>query len=319
MGPSDTRYAIACAFDESFAIPAAVALRSISIHWKADQPVYVFVLDGGITEPVRRRVEQSVDPSTLRINWCTVDREFFCGLPARMHRNLLSIYRFAVGEVIPNSVERAVWIDVDVMVNRCMAELWHIDLGVNPIAAVQDMAIPWISSPLGLRKSERKEMPENTPYFNSGLVVIDMDKWRDAQSDRRLMRLLKTQPWGVRHQDQHAMNVLYLDNWTALDPRWNVISSLAGRSYYRGPSSHLPELLENPWMVHYAGFFKPWKMATNSPFAKDFIGMLAQCAFPPITHHNHASLCSFYDRYLREVLYPVERVFWRTRQRVFGN
>ena len=48
-----------------------------------------------------------------------------------------------------------------------------------------------------------------------------------------------------------------------LDPRWNVIASLAGRTFYR--TTHLSKemkhlIADSPWILHFAGSFKPWKL-----------------------------------------------------------
>ncbi len=322
MNTSEDSYAIAASFNDGFALAAAVALRSVSMHWTKSEPVDVYIFDGGVTAVSRSRVEQSIDSERMRLHWCRVDEGQFQDLPRRMKGTLQSVYRFAIADMLPPTIQRVVWIDLDVLVYRCLSELWEVDLDGKPIAAVQDMAIPYISSPLGLQPFKKGDPTSKLPYFNSGLVVIDMNRWRTDESAHQLIQLLKDQPWGIGHQDQHAMNVLYLNNWVALDLRWNVLSSLAGRSFYKAPPPALPrerDVASAPWLVHYAGYFKPWKIKGRLPFFDDFKTMLEQCPFPPIRYKRFAGLPALYDQYLRHWLYPLERLCWIMRHRLTGN
>ena len=109
--------------------------------------------------------------SRMQLHWCSIDVERFLDLPLFAGVKRQIYHRLALGEVIPEEIERVVYLDMDVLALRCISELWTIELNGNPIAAVQDMAIPRVSSPLGLGEFEALGLSPDTPYFNNGLLA----------------------------------------------------------------------------------------------------------------------------------------------------
>ena len=312
------RYTLACAFDEDFALPAAVALRSVSMHWTQSTALDVYIIDGGVSPRSRSQIEESIVKSRRRLHWCSIDLERFLDLPlfAGVKRQVYD--RLALGEVIPEEIERVVYLDMDVLALRCISELWTIELNGNPIAAVQDMAIPRVSSPLGLGEFEALGLSPDTPYFNNGLLVLEMKPWREEEMAARLMHYLRVNANRIFHFEQHAFNALCAGRWCALDPRWNVIASLAGRRYFR--SKHLSRELHqivsrSPWILHFAGTFKPWRIPLQTPPFSPYRETQNQVSIPAPSPGWYERTLSIYYLYFRGILYPLERLCWILRYR----
>lgn len=318
MKRESRRFVLTCAFNETFSVPAAVALRSASVHWTESTPMDVYIIDSGISETSRTRIEQSIVASRMRLHWRTIDVDRFGDLPFFFHAKPQVYHRLAIDEVVPNEVERVVWMDSDMLVCRCMAELWQMNLEGKSLAAVQDMAIPFVSSPLGLNEYKELKLAADAPYFNAGLLVIDLKRWRKYKSGSRLLQYVRDHADTVFLFDQQAFNALYAGDWVPLDPRWNVIASLAGRTFYR--TTHLSKemkhlIADSPWIVHFAGSFKPWKLQRHSLFFDGYRKVLEQTPFPELSVHWPGRLLSLYDNYLRSLLYPLERLYWIARYR----
>ncbi|WP_410812239.1 glycosyltransferase [Micromonospora sp. 067-2] len=64
-------------------------------------------------------------------------------------------------------------------------------------------------------------------YFNSGVICVDVPAWRAADIGATALSLV------TKHglSDQHALNTVVAGRWTALDPRWNVLT------HYDAPSA----------------------------------------------------------------------------------
>ncbi len=317
MMPRSGRYVLACAFNEDFALPAAVALRSISKCWTPSTVLDVHIIDSGVSRRSRSSIEESIVGSRMHLHWCPIDLSRFLDLPHFAGMKSQIYHRFAIGEVVPKEVDRVVWLDMDVLVLRCLSELWEIDLKGQPIGAVQDMAIPRVCSPLGLSEFETLGLDPNMSYFNSGLMVLDMRLWRRQQAAVRLLRYVRETADRILHFDQHALNALYAGKWRALDPRWNVIASLSGRSFGgRHLSVESRKLLSSPpWIAHFAGAFKPWRIPLRRPLFRQYREVLAQVPIPTPPPGWWERALAVYDVYFRRFLYPLERACWIGRYR----
>ena len=66
----------------------------------------------------------------------------------------------------------------------------------------------------------------DTPYFNSGVLVINLTRWRKENvGDRVIEYLRKYQPY-VQLEDQEGLNAVLANDWGKLDPKWNLISHI---------------------------------------------------------------------------------------------
>ena len=92
--------------------------------------------------------------------------------------------RLFVGTVLPDTVERVLYLDCDTVVLSSLRGLWNTDLGKNVMGAVMEPTIyPSIKEQIGLK-------PEDA-YFNSGVLFIDVKKWREQKAEIQLLEFYK--------------------------------------------------------------------------------------------------------------------------------
>src|SRR5690606_473341 len=144
-----------------------------------------------------------------------VFEDFTDGLRASAQWPRVVYARLLLAELLPVAVERVLYLDCDMLVRRPLEEVFDTDLEGKPIGAVLDTLHPFIMG--------RKDMRENPdifdlaePYFNSGLMLVDMGGWRrmDVQG---AMRALAAKGWLRRLQyDQDMLNIIFRGRWKAL-------------------------------------------------------------------------------------------------------
>lgn len=210
-------------------------------------------------------------------------------------------------DLLPESVERVLFLDPDLLVLDDIGKIWETDLGGNYAGAVVDQAIPCASSPRGLNGGGLADIPDDAPYFNGGVLLIDLDRWRGDDIAGQARRYLERCTVDFFHQE--ALNVVLWNKWMQLDQRWNLIASLTARPY----SMNGARVIENPGIVHFAGKFKPWRIRVGGPFASAYYDALANLGENAPTSNTLETLLSIYDRYLRDFLYPVEHLLWKHR------
>jgi lipopolysaccharide biosynthesis glycosyltransferase len=92
------------------------------------------------------------------------------------------------------------------------------------------------------------------PYFNSGVLLIDTERWRSLDIRKRCIEYLTQTAGNRRFPDQDALNVACYGQWLRLNKRWNhMMASRLDTS--RG--SELQEAV----IVHSAGPVKHWHEA----------------------------------------------------------
>src|SRR4029077_14814785 len=82
---------------------------------------------------------------------------------------------------------RVLYLDSDLIVTGPLDELWSTDLVAHPLAAVTNPLYPGMSTAffrvLGL--------PTETAYFNSGVMLIDLEDWRRNHRTEDVLRFVE--------------------------------------------------------------------------------------------------------------------------------
>jgi GH25 family lysozyme M1 (1,4-beta-N-acetylmuramidase) len=91
------------------------------------------------------------------------------------------------------------YLDGDIIVRHSLKELWETDLQGNVLGMVQEPTI----------KKERKEtlgMAPDGKYYNAGIILMDLDAWRQKDAGRRIVDFYKAHGCKLFANDQDAIN-----------------------------------------------------------------------------------------------------------------
>src|SRR4051812_18120600 len=176
-------------------------------------------------------------------------------LLARRHLNQTAYARLLLGELLPRDVRRVIYLDCDVICTGAISPLWRLGETVPISRAVIDRAGDGWKAALGL--------PPGAQYFNSGMLLIDVEAWRREGLGRKLLDWIAANPDKISLADQDAINAVLSDALTPLPERWNLQIGLNS-----GP---LPEeRLASAALLHYNGPRKPWEYGFRGPGADLF-------------------------------------------------
>jgi lipopolysaccharide biosynthesis glycosyltransferase len=216
-----------------------------------------------------------------------------------------------LGDLLPASLDRVLFLDADTLVLDDLSELWRLPLDSQVLGATQDAALPLVSSPRAVKNWQALGIPPSTPYFNAGVLLIDLERWRRLDVCRLVRGYFDSTRETIDFLHQEALNAVLWNRWLHLDVRWNLLASHAGRSYGRIPA----EALRHPGIVHFAGRMKPWRAPVGGPFNAAYQQVVARLRpeLPPDPVLLQDLLGSLYDRYFRSALFPLEQFLWRRR------
>jgi lipopolysaccharide biosynthesis glycosyltransferase len=162
-------------------------------------------------------------------------------------------------QVLGSAVERAIYLDADVLVRAPLAPLFDIELHDRPFAAVPDVEHPTHGSRGAVYTMAAGTEPSR-PYFNTGVLVIDVRRWEGAKVRERVDGVINGNRLPLEYVDQDALNAVLDDQWVELDGVWNVPANVATQAAR---------------IVQFIGGSKPWNDGASGPFVDEFAEMAA--------------------------------------------
>ena len=142
-------------------------------------------------------------------------------------------YRLLIPNILSQDIERAIYLDSDTIVNLDIAELWNVDLNWFPIAAVTQASVGESKEEIeNFEPLVRQKILKSEDYFNSGVLLLDLERIRSFEIDGLLERCLKVRAsWGTQQKlmDQNALNFIFKENFLKLPPKFNRLVFLARR------------------------------------------------------------------------------------------
>jgi lipopolysaccharide biosynthesis glycosyltransferase len=173
--------------------------------------------------------------------------------------------KFNIEDLLPDEVHKVIYIDSDVVVLDDLKALWDIDLGHYALAAAEDPHCDY--------KKKALKIPDQYAYFNSGVMVMNLDFFRINNMRCKLYEYVENNPEKIDYVDQDAFNALLYDKCKPLSLNWNVLAYFYEREVIEKvvQKNELPLYLkasQEPKIVHYCGKIKPWQYLCLHPKKK---------------------------------------------------
>ncbi|HEY9632337.1 MAG TPA: glycosyltransferase family 8 protein [Coleofasciculaceae cyanobacterium] len=274
--------AIVCAADDNYAMPLAVTLHSALANLKNKPKIFLVIIDGGISPRSKRRILQSLDPEQVEIHWMPPDERLIKNLKVERHLTIVTYYRLLIPQLLPQHFNKVIYLDSDMVIKGDLEQLWNIDIGDNYVLAVQDDNQRYIHMSGGLRNYQELGINPDLKYFNAGMLVINLEKWRNDNIPLKVVEYLERNKEYVRDHDQDGLNGVLAGKWGELNPRWNQMPRIYTYSSWQDSSYDeqlYRELLEHPYIIHYTTPPKPWHQGCEHPNTALFFHYLDQTAW----------------------------------------
>jgi lipopolysaccharide biosynthesis glycosyltransferase len=224
--------------DRKFVDLTCVMLSSIADNGCVPDAT-IIIAGFGLTPEDQTRLRLSVGTMGDRMRFLTVTRD--SDLIPRMPTfdfPFPMLGCLVLPEAVTTSGARLLMLDSDMIVNSSLEPLFEMNLRGHPIAAVKDMLV---ESALHARG---RQWDDN--YFNTGLLLVDVDKWKAEALGHRAMCWLADQPQKPEWPDQDALNHVVQGDWLRLERSWNF-------AYCGEPQQFSYEEYEAARIVHFSG------------------------------------------------------------------
>lgn len=254
--------AIVTTSSDLFALPATVMLRSLVDHLTGGETADIYVLDCGISQTSRRKIRRSLSAAWVRLHFIDMTPADFVGFRDEKRFSLNTYARLFVGRVLPDTLERIVFLDGDMLLLENIYPLATMDLKGHLLAAVQDPVAGSVGRSAQMMHWQGWDVPEGIQYFNSGLMVMDLCRLRAAGTLEAAIEVARKYPQRMKWHDQDALNYVLQGDFLSLDPAWNVMPHVYYPPHCRDVI-YEPKVVERcirePKILHFSGAQRPWK------------------------------------------------------------
>ena len=244
--------------DDNYCMHASSLIMSIMENAGEDYyKFYIFHSETGLSKKNRGYLKSYFKNKNCSLIFKTIGKNVFSNIKCVIeHVSEAANYRIASFDMIPE--DRVIYLDLDMIVLSDIKELFNFKLKGSPVGAVQDYIF-------GL--SEKKS------YFNSGVLLVDLKKWRDGGYSKKVIDYLYENDGMLSLMDQDALNYVLKDKWIKLPLKFNrqkILYEMKGKDM--GITEELrKELINKPVIIHYTGPIKPWHFRYVFPDKKKYL------------------------------------------------
>ncbi|CAE6437830.1 unnamed protein product [Rhizoctonia solani] len=244
---------VALAVDSPYAMPASVAILSAANA--TSRRITFYILDCGLTPSDVVRLQESVPKQRSGVTL------FFLKPPeSGLMGELGTVWsKIDLIQVLP--VERALYLDADILVRKDLLPLWSTDLQGKLIVAAPDVGYPY-----GHASSQQAG---HFPYFNAGVMLIDLARVRLIKEEiDHTCRKMKDSHF----KDQDALNAVFRGKWLELSLAWNA-SGLGTYASIPHPDREHLKLgeMKDPSIVHFTGPLHPTMAHVINPWVQPYV------------------------------------------------
>ena len=255
---------VAC-FDHGFVMPTGVMIYSVCVNNPDVDIDFHLVVDESVTEKDRQGLMSTVSRfSGKQVILYETSSQQYNNLPFynndRMTR--ATYYRLFLTEILPDSVDKVLYIDGDCIVRRSLLPLWNTDLENYAIGAA------YVKVLKGNEYYERLAYPPRFGYFNSGVLLVNMTYWRRHNLVSVFANYIETHKDRIKWWDQDVQNAVLYDKKKAIPLKYNMQTDCLYKDQTWGPwhsEDEIAEAINDPVIIHYIFKNKPWASYSRNP------------------------------------------------------
>ena len=281
-------------FNEYYVPYAGVSMTSLFTNNTDSDVINVYILGENLSEASIELLRKTTENFKRNIYFpkTKVLLEQFEALGMIPYRGVYSVYlRLFFTELIDLRGKKVLYLDADTVVNGSLWSLFEYDLGGKSIGMVLESIRDNYKVMIG--------MGEDSDYYNSGVILFDVDKWIENRYCERLVEYIQN----VRSSyigDQDFLNIVcagdvcrlpIVYNFQPMHGRYSTkeyFKAYPTKAYYRTDGNHAweeyysPEEIENGissvtiyHCYRWLGEF-PWNKNNLHPFNVQFDNYLGQ-------------------------------------------
>lgn len=237
--------------DNNYICHCAVVMSSVLLNCDKSSSINFYITDSGISTKNKEYLKSLNNIRPFNIFFIDISKYDLSMFPLnRKHIKVPTTYhRLLAPDILPESIDKIVYLDCDVIVEKDLKELFDIDLGDNLIAAVEDEA--------ALQNCIRLDLDF---YFNSGVILFNIKKLRKFDLFNKCLSYFYKNKGIITLQDQDILNGVLSNKCLHLPLMWNASTPIFKEEIWKQKTSIHEKIIAGlePGIIHFTYAPKPW-------------------------------------------------------------
>ena len=242
---------ILLAFNSNYYMPALVLLKSLLVNNQWCREIRIYVLYSDLKPGEIQRFSQVAEESGIaKAIFLPVGTDTFKDAP--LHLKWISretYYRLLAQEMLPESVERVLYLDVDMIVMGSLEEFYHQDFEGKLLVACNRYGLGGVDP----KRLEQLTLPRDTIYFNAGTLLYDLAGQRQQIDPNILYEYPVLFYQQLKYGDQDVLNAVFYGLTKFAD--WRVYNCFDSNTTRQRQEDRVRRSCK---IFHYNGRGKPW-------------------------------------------------------------
>lgn len=246
---------VATALNRKYLEYTVVMLTSLCFN-NPQEKIKAYLLHHELKEEDIRMISDALAAYEVEVISMKVDEELFGEhIPRDTRWSIEIYYRLLLVEILPEEVERILYLDVDIIVNQSIQSLYEREFEQNDLIVCKDYngRVPAGGRPANWQKMFAPMFERGFKYFNSGVMLMNIGKMRDEYNFHTYMKAMEEWNYEMMAPDQDILNYVH---WQSViyedDEKYDYFAAIAhesGIDYEMGKKKLC--------IIHFSGP-KPW-------------------------------------------------------------
>lgn len=266
--------------DDKFSEIFAVSVVSLFENNRDIDKITVYLIGNGISEKNRGRIGEIAETygrEIIIVPMLDLKKATGKDISIPQGYDLANYGILFTASRLPQDIDKVIYVDCDTIFAGSLRELWETDISGHYAGMVNDIR--------GASHRKLLGIPGKGKYYNSGLLLINLKKWREEYIEQKFIDYIAEQGGYVPIVDEGVLNAVLDGKILCLPLKYNVATMMyafsyreflkIGRPYEYYSEEEAKEACEHPVTVHFTNNFympiRPWMEGCVHPYREKYI------------------------------------------------
>ena len=263
--------------NDGYADIAGISILSLLDNNQMMDEINIFLVEDAISKENKEKLQEIVNNFNRIIVFIPKPNiKRLLGQSVELHWWIENVFsRVFLEEVFKDyqDVDKLLYIDCDTLIVGSLKDLWELKLGTYVGAGVCEAMGNLHKHAIGLKQDDK--------YFNAGVFLIDVNKWRERKLDLAAREFVTKVNGRMEYADESVLNGILSKDMMQLSPKYNMTSLLfyfssnEVKKYRKSKINYSEEerqcALNDPRIIHFTSTYldvRPWVEGCNHPYVE---------------------------------------------------
>ncbi len=303
--PIERKIEVVFATDNCYCRHCCSAIASILLNADSSSTFHFHILDGGLDKAHQAKLLSLKRIRNFEMSFYDMKQYDFSQFKHnRKHISEATYYRLYLTELLPKEIDKVIYLDCDIIVEKDLKNLWDIDISKYYAGVVEDEG--------SVRQQRRLKLPSENKYFNAGVLLLNIKILRNFDFKKACLTYFYANESIITLQDQDILNGVFNGKCKFLPLCWNANGRIYQGNNLEKSYSREEEIEAgyNPSIIHFTDVNKPWKYTCQHPLKEEYWKYLNYTNYKDkVFLHLIRNACTFFFNFNKTKTEDIATIF----------